>query len=427
MAPWSFSPAVEAAITVLIGFCFGFVLERAGFGNARNLAAQFYLHNMRVLKVMFTAIVTAMLLVFFASALGWLDFDRVGVPATYLGPAVLGGLLLGVGFILGGYCPGTSLVAAATLKLDGMAFVAGVVAGLLAFAETSPGFWAFFNTAGYLGRVTWADLLGVDAGVVVLGVVVMALGAFAFAEFLERKFARPEPTDDVGQIENGRRAAERHWRWAAVGAALALAAVTWGVGQPSLERKMSRAESALAASLRSRAVHIDPAELLALMHGNQMPLVLVDVRPESDFNVFHLLDARRVDVADLTPRWAARLPPSAVVVVMSNDEAGAHEAWKRLAVLLHPNPYVPVTDRSRVYVLAGGVNRWLDLFQANRGDVPGPEIPSSGNDRLAHRFTAAVGAQHRVSRPPATLASGRSFSPKVKAPVARRVVGGGCG
>jgi len=427
MAPWSLSPHVEIAVTLLIGFCFGFVLERAGFGNARNLAAQFYLHNMRVLKVMFTAIVTAMLLVFFATALGWLDFERVAVPPTYLGPAILGGLLLGVGFILGGYCPGTSLVAAATLKLDGMAFVLGVAAGLLAFAETSPMFWYFFNAAGHLGRMTWADLLGLDAGWVVLGVVVMAVGAFAFAEFLERKFARPESPVSPLQSDTGRRPAARRWRRVALAAALSVALATLLVGQPSLERKVAWAESALDASLRSRAVHIDPAELLALMHGNQMPLVLLDVRPESDFNVFHLLDARRVDLKDLTPRWASQVPANAVVVVMSNDEAGAHEAWKRLAVLLNPNPYRPVTDRSRAYVLAGGVNRWLDVYQAKRGEVPGPDVPASGEDRLAYRFAAALGARHEVARPPAAMIPARSFQAKVKAPAARRVVGGGCG
>ncbi len=426
MAPWSFSPAVEFAVTLVIGFGFGFVLERAGFGNALNLAAQFYLHNMRVLKVMFTAIVTAMLLVFFSSALGWLDFDRVAVPPTYLGPAIIGGLLLGVGFIIGGYCPGTSLVAAATGKLDGMAFVAGVSVGLLAFAETVPRFWSFYHTAGYLDRMTLADLLGADAGSVVLGVVAMAVGAFAFAEMLERKFARSSSLDDPGPAPL-KNPSERRWRWAAVGAAMGLAGMTWVVGQPSLERKIRWAEAGLEASLHSRAVHVDPAELLTLMHGNQMPLVLLDVRPESDFNVFHLLDARRVELDDFTPRWAAGVPSNAVVVVMSNDEAGAHEAWKRLAVLLNPRPEIPVTDRSRVYVLAGGVNRWLDLYQAERGDVPGPEIPSLGRDRLAHRFAAALGDRFDVSRPPLTVASARSFSAKVKAPMARRVVGGGCG
>ncbi len=49
------------AFAVLIGIAFGFVLERSGFGNAHKLVGQFYGKEMFVLKVMFTAVVTAML------------------------------------------------------------------------------------------------------------------------------------------------------------------------------------------------------------------------------------------------------------------------------------------------------------------------------------------------------------------------------
>jgi hypothetical protein len=107
MAPYDLTKLIGNAGTILvylaIGFGFGFALERAGFGNSRKLAAQFYLHDMTVLKVMFTAIIVAMVLVFWASALMWLDFDRIFVNPTYLWPGVIGGLLLGVGFIIGGY------------------------------------------------------------------------------------------------------------------------------------------------------------------------------------------------------------------------------------------------------------------------------------------------------------------------------------
>jgi hypothetical protein len=107
MAPFDivavFGTAGSIVVLVLIGFGFVFALERAGFGNSRNLAAQFYLHDMTVLKVMFTAIVVAMLLVFWASALMQLDFERVFVNPTYLWPGIIGGLLLGMGFIIGGY------------------------------------------------------------------------------------------------------------------------------------------------------------------------------------------------------------------------------------------------------------------------------------------------------------------------------------
>ena len=107
MAPYDLGNIVGEIGTILvyltIGFGFGFALEKAGFGNANKIAAQFYLHDMTVLKVMFTAIAVAMVLVFFASATMLLDFDRVFVNPTYLWPGIIGGLLLGCGFIIGGY------------------------------------------------------------------------------------------------------------------------------------------------------------------------------------------------------------------------------------------------------------------------------------------------------------------------------------
>jgi len=107
MAPYDLTASLGAvgaiAVYLAIGFGFGFALERAGFGNSRKLAAQFYLHDMTVLKVMFTAIVVAMLLIFLASGLMLLDFERVFVNPTYLWSGILGGLILGMGFIIGGY------------------------------------------------------------------------------------------------------------------------------------------------------------------------------------------------------------------------------------------------------------------------------------------------------------------------------------
>jgi hypothetical protein len=107
MAPYDLTAAVGSIGTILIylaiGFGFGFALEKAGFGNANKITAQFYLHDMSVLKVMFTAIAVAMVLVFFASAAMQLDYDRVFVNPTYLWPGIIGGVLLGCGFIVGGY------------------------------------------------------------------------------------------------------------------------------------------------------------------------------------------------------------------------------------------------------------------------------------------------------------------------------------
>ena len=107
-----FLDAVWAALP--IGFAFGWFLERGGLGNARKLAGQFYLTDLTVFKVMFSAIVTAALGVFWSERIGLLDLSQVAVPPTFIMPQLIGGLVFGVGFITGGLCPGTSCVAAAS-------------------------------------------------------------------------------------------------------------------------------------------------------------------------------------------------------------------------------------------------------------------------------------------------------------------------
>ena len=191
MAPFDLSGWSDVSVAILnivIGFGFGFVLEQAGFGDSRRLAAQFYLTDMRVLKVMFTGIVVNMVLVFAASGVGLLDYDAVWVNPTNLWPGILGGLLLGMGFIIGGFCPGTSIVAAATLKLDGVLFLLGVFFGVFLFGEAVPSFRVFFEQSGDYGRVTLFDFFGLPAGVTVFLVILMALGMFWGAEKLEKRF-----------------------------------------------------------------------------------------------------------------------------------------------------------------------------------------------------------------------------------------------
>ena len=121
----TFSTVSYVVASLVLGFFFGFFLERAGFSSARKLTDQFYFKDFAVLKVMFTAIIVAMLGIAYFSLLGWLNFGQVYVPETFVWPQLLGGILLGAGFILGGYCPGTSLVAAAIGKIDALLFMVG--------------------------------------------------------------------------------------------------------------------------------------------------------------------------------------------------------------------------------------------------------------------------------------------------------------
>ncbi|TAK18390.1 MAG: sulfurtransferase [Myxococcaceae bacterium] len=189
MIPLHPATFVAYTLAVLTGFGFGFVLERAGFGSARKLAAQFYLKDMTVLKVMFTAIVTAMLGLTLLRAAGFVDYDALWVNPTFLGAQVAGGLLFGAGFVIGGYCPGTSIVALASGRLDGLVFLLGTGAGILAYAGVYPRIADFAQRGGR--RLLLTDWLHLPYGVVALGVTVLAVLFFVGGEYLERRFNAP--------------------------------------------------------------------------------------------------------------------------------------------------------------------------------------------------------------------------------------------
>jgi len=167
--------------SVVLGFMFGFFLERGGFSSSRILTAQFYFSDWSVLKVMFSAIVVAMLGLVFFSMTGFVDMGAVYIPEGYVWPQIAGGLLLGAGFILGGFCPGTAVTAAAIGKLDGLAFLGGIIFGILVYGLAEPSFDGFANS-GSLGPLTLYQWLGTSPALVALLVASIAIGAFWAAE-----------------------------------------------------------------------------------------------------------------------------------------------------------------------------------------------------------------------------------------------------
>jgi hypothetical protein len=181
-----FGDEMSLVLAFVLGTGFGFFLERAGFGSARKLAAQFYLYDMSVFKVMFTAIVTALLGVTYLGWIGWLDLGLVYLVPTHLVPQVVGGLVLGVGFVIGGYCPGTSVASLATGRIDGLVYAFGIGAGTLVYAEVYPAIKDFVNSND-MGQVTLPEVFDLPWGLVVFAVVMIAVAGFSAATFIERR------------------------------------------------------------------------------------------------------------------------------------------------------------------------------------------------------------------------------------------------
>jgi len=172
----------------LIGTAFGAALERAGLGSPRKLAGQFYGYDLTVLKVMLTAILTAMIGLQLLSLAGVLDLGRVYLPPTFLLPQVIGGLLFGVGFVVGGYCPGTCFVGAVGGRFDAVFALLGMVAGMLVYGAALPLFRAFADSTA-LGAVTVPELLRVRTGWLVFFLVAGSLVLFSAINRWERSRA----------------------------------------------------------------------------------------------------------------------------------------------------------------------------------------------------------------------------------------------
>ena len=417
--PWTY------VLFGVIGFAFGFTLEMSGFGDSRKLAAQFYFTELTVLKVMFTAIVTAMVLLFGAAGLGLLNFNQVWVNPTYLWSGILGGLIMGVGFIVGGFCPTTSLASASTGKIDGMLFMLGGFLGAFLFGETERYFTNWYNNAGYLGRLTLDQVFGIPVGWVVLLVVLMALFMFWGAEQLERI---------VGKRDLSR---EPKLRLVGAGVLFAMALGVVFIGSPSLEQRYNKLNFTRTETipqenadpivnthiysademLQKRLVQITPAETFKTIYNQNVNLILLDVRPEADFNLYHLDGAINVPLDTLPsviPDLLSEPPANSVFVLMSNDEIAATEAWKQLVASAVPN----------VYILEGGVNNWISFF----GSEEGFELAAgTGEDQLGYIFPAALGSKYESCDPDPVEYEHLDFEAKIKLELKRDKSGGGCG
>jgi len=390
-------PAEQAGllVAVVVGFGFGFVLERAGFGRAQKLAAQFYGTDMTVFKVMFSAIVTAMLGMVLASGLRLADFKTVAdhvTSSTLLGPMIIGGFLLGAGFVVSGYCPGTSFVAAASGKVDGVMTVLGVMAGQLLWAglEWREPFKTFHDWGDRGNLYLWELLhLPPRAGPVIvsLAVTAAAVGCFLAAERLEKALAakadaaaRATPAGRPGRLV-----------FAGLSAAAVLGIVALAL--PTGTRAGARETVQLSQLDLARRVFSEP------------------------------WDVRVVDVRDLKACAAKRIPGSECVPLQElgklrlADAAAGRDLVIVAAGELSEVPREAAAYPGRVYLLRGGFQGW-EAFALAPPAPPPAGAPASEVElyRLRAGIQSAMTGMKAAPPPP----------PPTAAPAAPRKAGGGC-
>ncbi len=164
-------------IAFIIGIAFGFVLERAGFSSSKKLAGVFYGYDFVVLRVFFTAAITSMTGLIFFNYFAWIDLELLYINPTYLTSSIVGGVIMGLGFIIGGFCPGTSLCGVAIGKIDAMVFFGSIFIGIFIFGESYSLFEELMFAAD-LGNIKVFDTLGISQGLFALLLIIVALVAF---------------------------------------------------------------------------------------------------------------------------------------------------------------------------------------------------------------------------------------------------------
>ncbi|MEW6253698.1 MAG: rhodanese-like domain-containing protein, partial [Planctomycetota bacterium] len=381
--------AAAFAAALLIGLAFGFALERAGFGSSRRLAGVFYFRDMAVLKVMFTAVITAMLGLAYLVSLGVLPAEQVYFLPTVYGAQIAGGLIFGVGFVMSGWCPGTAAVGLASGRYDAAVFLGGAAIGSILYNELY-GVFRPLAEAGDRGvQFVWHDL-GVSQPAFILLFTVVGVACFWVAEYVERRrAARLAPVYAIsGKYWNSpflrsfsaalvilvlplfllggmdaAEAAETTNGAVLIGAAAEKTADTAAL---TASAPPGSTDSALLAGIAAGADHMEPEQLAERLVASDARLLVVDVRTPAEYRTFHIRGAVNVELADL-PAYLREQQGGREVVLYSNGMTHPAQARDALARLGFRD----------VYLLTNGLRGFIERClkpTSLRLDPVGPEL-----------------------------------------------------
>ncbi|MDD2279923.1 MAG: YeeE/YedE thiosulfate transporter family protein [Bacteroidales bacterium] len=359
----------DLLFALFIGIAFGYVLESAGFSSSRKLAGVFYGYDFTVLRVFFTAGVTAMVGVYIMNYLGWIDISLVYVNPTFIWPAIVGGAIMGFGFIFGGYCPGTSVTAAVIGKIDAMVFLVGIFLGIVVYGEFYP-LIQEFSVSGNLGRLFVFDSLGISAGWFAFLMIAVALIAFGITALIEGKVNPDEGLADT----KGTSYAIPVLLSLLVGVILIFTPFQkiTGIGE------MNKAQ--LEQAIIEGKHYVQPDEVAFKLLNDYHPMVLVDVRDAEDAAQFMLPGSVNIPLQTLTnQRWKDVLGDvQNKVVLYSNGTVKAQQAWIASKRMGYTN----------IFVLEGGLNGFFHEMQTKEPEGLKMEIAFTNRfrERAAKAF-----------------------------------------
>ncbi len=361
-------------VALFIGIAFGFILEQAGFSTSKKLVGLFYGYDFTVLRVFFTAGITAMIGVIALGHWGLLDISLVYINPTFLWSALAGGFIMGLGFVIGGFCPGTSVCAAAIGKIDAMIFVAGSFLGVMLFAEGYPLFEKLYLSESW-GNVRVFESLGMSQSLFAFLLVLVAVGAFWATTFIEKKVNGSfNPEFKPVRIYYGLTAV-------AVIAALLMFAL------PDRKQKLLDMVNSGEYSGTENVKMMTPDELAFRIMDDDKNIQIFDFRSKKDFDSLSLPKSRNYTLENLFEKDADKFLSlkNKKNIFIADDEQNAGKAAV-LAVKLG------FTD---IYLLQGGLDRFKkDIIYFKN---PGNAVTQREKDEYRFRTKASVVIPEMIS------------------------------
>ena len=388
-------------IMLLIGVAFGLILEQAGFSSTRKLVGIFYGYDFVVLKVFFTAGITAMIGLIFMGYFGWIDSSLIYINSNFLKSALIGGVIMGFGFIIGGYCPGTSICAAAVGRIDAMFFILGSFLGIFLFGINFSTFGKLFS-GYYFDGVQIHNWIGIHRGWFVLMMSVMAISAFAVGKYFEKN-----ATIGVPPIYEKYRSYKLESLFLII-----LSVVIFFIPEQKANSFFEIKEQRILSEITQGNHYMNPDQVaFNILNPEKNNLHYIVVRPDEEFAEFHLPTSIHMPVSQILEKESKKLlsNPKKRNVFISNGGADAAKAWmicKREGI-------------QNIFVMKGGLNGFMDY-------IFNPIEPKEGEFRqdvlsdYRFRNRAAKSFKNEISKEPKKASTISETTPKVVK------TGGGC-
>lgn len=342
LVPDIISNDLNFIVALLIGIIFGIILEQAGFSTSKKLVGLFYGYDFTVLRVFFTAGVVAMVGIMIFNYYGLIDINLIYVNPTFLWSALIGGIIMGLGFILGGFCPGTSVCAAAIGKVDAMIFIAGAFIGVLIFAEGYPLLEGLYKAENW-GSPRIFELMGVSQNIFAFLMTAMAIFAFIFVAKVE---------DKVNSIKSEKLSFKPYYiTLAAIGLAILISASIFPDRQEHYLKLVE--DENFVSSYKIEEMTSDELAY-RLMNPYEKEIQIIDFRNEKEFNKFNLPKSNLFTLNNLfekEPNKILNIKQKINIIVADNDIE-----TRKKAIIAKELGY------KRIVILKGGISDFKETI-----------------------------------------------------------------